>query len=590
MEEYLEDINIENFVDPPTPSLQNGEKIVKYMKLKSNPEILIPMIIDSENKIKYPIFFCSKCNKWLRISTTISNIFSHIKRSHNKVIQESRNIVVENNKNGMENNIKNIIYHLKAFIILNGYPFSTIEDEDLNAICELQSRTSLVRSIEELSKLTQQKIRIILESASIISIAVDEWQDRAKRRYLGVTASSIIERQYRIFTLAHRPMVEEHCKAGIIRKYLLQILNEYNITRKIKCAVTDNGGAIPSAFSYDPNDENNLNIKRFPCICHVINIYAKTFQNNMKNDLNEFIRIKNLFDIPGFVAYLNSSDSNRKKISSFTEIRWSSLFFMIDDMLELKKEMIRYNELNKLGNIDDSVWENLVHWHKVFKIFVRCIKAVEGNEFGLISKSLPCIRRIQQVLRSLPQRFAGAILEVNQKIDTHWIKYEDNWTPILHVCSRLNPYINHQKILTKNELELADRTIKMLMSRKQIRIQNQKETSDDDFDFMRHGNSSDSKDIFNEYLVSLIGFSGEENLLKYWMDKLDTNWRPLAEIALDFLSIPSSSATAERQFSRTRISIGMSRLKLSEDHIEDSAILLMNEKIARPLFESMIKR
>ena len=90
-------------------------------------------------------------------------------------------------------------------------------------------------------------------------------------------------------------------------------------------------------------------------------------------------------------------------------------------------------------------------WAKVFKVFVNCIKAVEGNEFGLISKSLPCIHRIQQTIRSLPSRFSNVVIAINDKIDKYWNKFKDQWTPILHVCARLNPYINHSKILSKDE-------------------------------------------------------------------------------------------------------------------------------------------
>ena len=50
-----------------------------------------------------------------------------------------------------DNNIvKDVVYHLKAFIILNGFPFSSIEDEDLSSIYNLDSRANLVRTVEEL--------------------------------------------------------------------------------------------------------------------------------------------------------------------------------------------------------------------------------------------------------------------------------------------------------------------------------------------------------------------------------------------------------------------------------------------------------
>ena len=150
---------------------------------------------------------------------------------------------------------------------------------------------------------------------------------------------------------------------------------------------------------------------------------------------------------------------------------------------------------------------------------------------------------------------------------------------------------NHTKILTPNELALADHTIKMLMRGKQnhISVTNVNEEYDDDFNFMRNSQGKNA-DAFNEYLISLGIIDEEGDHLNYWIQKLDSNWRKLAEIALDFLSIPSSSSTAERQFSITGETLGLRRLKMIEDHVEDSTIILLNQKIARPILESMIKQ
>ena len=151
---------------------------------------------------------------------------------------------------------------------------------------------------------------------------------------------------------------------------------------------------------------------------------------------------------------------------------------------------------------------------------------VEGNEFGLISKSLPCIRRIQQALLSLPERYSGVILEINRKMESHWNKYKDNWTPILHVCARLNPFIKHAKILTKAEIELADETIKLLLKGKIASCSNVPEKiinkSNDDFNFMVDDEEYSSEDIFGEYLNSLTQMKKEGDLLKYWLSKIDS--------------------------------------------------------------------
>lgn len=62
-------------------------------------------------------------------------------------------------------------------------------------------------------------------------------------------------------------MKEIHCTASVIRAHLQSIFNYFGLSFKIKCAVTDNGGAIPAAFE-KPEEENEqgLCVNRFPCI------------------------------------------------------------------------------------------------------------------------------------------------------------------------------------------------------------------------------------------------------------------------------------------------------------------------------------
>ena len=584
--------NVEQeYEHPPKSNLKENQRIIKYLRLEKSSDILIPELMDDKNESFYSIFYCCKCKKWLKISNTISNIFAHLERVHRD--QELINHREDNRAINDDKMIVEIIYHLKAFIILNGHPFSTIENPDLNAIHDLQPRANLVRDVERLAHLTKDRIKNLLVDAKSIALAIDEWQDRSKRRYLGITASTIVHQQHMILTIAHTPMIEEHCTSEIIRKYICKILIGYGIYNKIHCAVTDNGGAIPGAFSDEIQSKDNLpNIKRFPCICHIINIYVKLFVKCMDRDLKDILAVRNSFDNPCFIAYLRKKGSRKTHISSYTEIRWCSLHNLLDDLSELKRQIIEYNNLNDIIKFPINFWETLEEWRSLFNVFTKYIKSVEGNTFGLISRSLPCIRKIRQKLESLPPRYSNAKLIINQKMEKHWEKYQDQWTPILHVCTRLNPFIIHSKILTIHEIQIADETIRILVKGKtkvQEEERSQDSVSDDDiFDFMVKKNSPLDIDAFDEYLISLSGGNKVCSLLEYWTSKLGTKWNALAEIAMEFLSIPSSSATAERQFSITGQSIGLQRLKMSEDHVEDSTIILLNPGIARPILKSMI--
>lgn len=56
------------------------------------------------------------------------------------------------------------------------------------------------------------------------------------------------------------------------------------------------------------------------------------------------------------------------------------------------------------------------------------------------------------------------------KEDEYWNKYSDQWTPILHFATRLNPFMTPSNILTDVEIGLADQEISNLLTAK-LRVQ-----------------------------------------------------------------------------------------------------------------------
>lgn len=83
-------------------------------------------------------FYCTRCKKMLRISGKATNIWRHAQREDPSLV-----ILNEDKDNKDEKLYLRITTQLKLFILLNGYPFSAIEDPDLNQICNLLSRKKL---------------------------------------------------------------------------------------------------------------------------------------------------------------------------------------------------------------------------------------------------------------------------------------------------------------------------------------------------------------------------------------------------------------------------------------------------------------
>lgn len=89
-------------------------------------------------------------------------------------------------------------------------------------------------------------------------------------------------------------------------------------------------------------------------------------------------------------------------------------------------------------------------------------------------------------------------------------------------------------------------------------------------------------DELNEYVGNYIG----KNLYSYTMWKHPHSELPnLQAVAQKVLSILTSSASTERQFSKSRRVLGYQRLKLLPNHVEDETLIVGNPNLTNTSFE-----
>jgi len=107
-------------------------------------------------------YFCSKCDEWRVISGSIANIKRHVD-FHTKEEEDEKNHHILSLNSGIESErdyaFKFISKQIRKFILLNGYPFSVIEDEFLRAVCpNMPSREEFSRQVEVIAKKTETAI------------------------------------------------------------------------------------------------------------------------------------------------------------------------------------------------------------------------------------------------------------------------------------------------------------------------------------------------------------------------------------------------------------------------------------------------
>ena len=210
--------------------------------------------ITLQDKINMENFYCSKCNEWRVISGSIFNVKRHIEY-HRKddEIENSHQVLSLNSEISSEREkaFKYISKQLKKFILLNGYPFSAIEDEFLRAICPLlPSREDFAKQVEDIAKKTENGIKECIKRYKFISIAFDEWTDLLKRRYLGIVANAVSENTTNMFILGLTPISNITATGEHISKLIMDSLERYDIKNRVRVGVTDSGSNMISSFDY----------------------------------------------------------------------------------------------------------------------------------------------------------------------------------------------------------------------------------------------------------------------------------------------------------------------------------------------------
>jgi len=119
--------------------------------------------IGENGKINSSHFFCSKCKKWKFLNASIANskrhIDNHKKKDHPNIGESLSKHYQGITHMDSESINKYIMKQIKCFVLLNGYPFSTIEDAFLKTICSnLPSREQFSKEVESISNMVEEKL------------------------------------------------------------------------------------------------------------------------------------------------------------------------------------------------------------------------------------------------------------------------------------------------------------------------------------------------------------------------------------------------------------------------------------------------
>ncbi len=597
-----------DLIDIPGPSYPPHPLNIKvelndWLQSKEFPNIFV--IKDNDE-----CFYCAhhNCKVWLKLNHTFGNIKSHIKSKHTITEYQIRDLEDQgiNNAKDEVNNIqipetidKLISAKFKCMILKGGRPFSLINDPDIKSVLHfLGTRESLRDKCQEIASLIKSTIKYSLSGSSFISVAVDEWSDLMKKRYIGLTARCIFNGRPTTYFLALSKIDEVHLTGPDLMNKINNLLDQYDILDKIILAVSDNCNLMLNAF-------RSSTILRLPCICHLLNLLLKSFLGPSESTINEIsTAVRCLRCSECYSALKDGFDEPR--IANYNEIRWISLYECFDSLLKSRKSIETFyaEEEAYVNVVKSKLFE--YHWKFIDKLinvlftYKSTIQILETDDFGVISYALSSIYRLRISIKKLPD---GDFIENKRSFDEEYERlmalFYDQIHPIYDAAAILNPYINKKMVKLKdgsNYIEMQMKKYgwspkKTVKSKSRainfLNGQSSSFSSSDSSDQEDDGSEEISpvQRLLNIGLIPLVYEKPDATdgkvLYRFWKNRLDSNQDPeLAQVAIAILNCFCSSCSAERFFSTAGRVFTRNRMRLMPEVGESQVIIMSNKELA----------
>jgi len=158
-------------------------------------------------------------------------------------------------------------------IAVDVQPFSCVEDEGFKELMKamdprykLPSRSHLRDVVlpsqyEEL----KNKLYVILANVDFLALTTDMWTSRANEGYITITCH-FVSNNFKLESeiLAKRQLLDStNHTASNIAKTMKAVLQDWGVTNKVVCIVTDNDATMVKACRL-------LQYKHLPCVAHTI--------------------------------------------------------------------------------------------------------------------------------------------------------------------------------------------------------------------------------------------------------------------------------------------------------------------------------
>lgn len=440
----------------------------------------------------------------------------------------------------------------------------------LNPLYKVPCYNTIVKKLD----LEYGKMRIeldkLISSLPALALTMDGWKSNTSDSYASLEAhywdfskNQKCTRTWNVFLIQ-----DVHCTGETLQALLREIFGKIGwdsakIDSIITTTVSDGGGNICKAFKL-------MNLRNIHCGPHVINVVC---QKGIEGCPDLYTRSKK------FVAWINESSvawmtlkkhqGNENVAKQLDDViyvliqevstRWNSFFYLVDRLLLLEDCILKtITELNPSSKLTPEDFKAMKDLSNLLEPFEKATRLLSTDRNSTVQYLIPTMINLKNQTTSLIITFSE-VEECRKKLlyelDVELNCYlGNNQLLIATIC---DPRLKKATFLGTSVRDRAYQLIRDTLSRMKPpketveipTVVNKKEKFDSFIEqFFIHCNTTDqNSDELTRYLADEV--YPLEDATDYWIQN-SKKFPNLSQIALTHLSIPSSSASSERNNSQ----------------------------------------
>ena len=433
----------------------------------------------------------------------------------------------------------------------------------------------------------KEQLRQQLEEVETCSITTDFWSSCNAQSYITVTCHFLNQFwELKSCVLATCQVKMDHT-AENIKTELKRITDEWDITDKISCIVTDSAANMIAAARL-------TGWRHLPCFAHTLNLIVQeaTEKDAELAELRQKCR--------SIVTYFKQSVKARDKLTEVQKqmggeekklirdvvTRWNSSYYMYERLVEQYKAVnttlcfFDHSQLC-LSSPEVSIMSDAV---KMLRHFEQATREISADKYLSVSKVIPLARSLQCVtaectsLRALKQELLSSMAR-------RFTNIEMNYT--LAVSTLLDP--RFKKVGFGNASACSQTVLRLTSEVASIIASNSTtESTTTEADepsglwtlIDQSVAASQSRPSTSDSLIVLRMYLDQPNLarkeepLKWWVAN-EKSFPSLASHAKKYLSIPATSVSSERLFSKAGEITSRKRNRIKSKNVD--MLLFLNK-------------